>query len=141
MYWLYEAAAGGLLGLGFGFSILSAAELFYFILVRWCYYWYQSKKQPNKQQLVKGPPSYPSIRKDLRGEKTRKLRAYVQSKVLYHQVYVFTRTNSKYTRLILLQPRIAERLPPAYKSWIRNEPENQPTYDGRPNVFHAWVDY
>lgn len=37
------AAAGGLLGLGFGFSILSAAELLYFFLVRWFYYWYRAK--------------------------------------------------------------------------------------------------
>jgi hypothetical protein len=56
---VYLAAAGGLLGLGFGFSILSAAELFYFFLVRWFYYWYQSKRQD--QMIIKVRPSYPLI--------------------------------------------------------------------------------
>ena len=43
-YTSITAATGGLLGLGFGFSILSAAELFYFFLFRWFYYWCLSKK-------------------------------------------------------------------------------------------------
>ncbi|XP_046649836.1 pickpocket protein 28-like [Daphnia pulicaria] len=55
----FISAAGGLLGLGFGFSILSAAELFYFFLVRWFYYWYQSKRQD--QMIIKVRPSYPLI--------------------------------------------------------------------------------
>jgi len=37
-----------LLGLGFGFSILSAAELFYFLLIRWIYYWHKAKKEEER---------------------------------------------------------------------------------------------
>lgn len=39
------AATGGLLGLGFGFSMLSAAEILYFIMIRWCYHHWQVKKE------------------------------------------------------------------------------------------------
>lgn len=64
------AATGGLLGLGFGFSILSAAELLYFFLLRWCYYWYQSKKK--EQNLVHVQPSYPAlIQTDFEGSVTK----------------------------------------------------------------------
>lgn len=44
-----SAATGGLFGLGFGFSILSAAELLYFLLIRWIYYWHQSRKTASRQ--------------------------------------------------------------------------------------------
>lgn len=41
----FAAATGGLFGLGFGFSILSAAELFYFLTVRWCYHAHRAGKE------------------------------------------------------------------------------------------------
>jgi len=45
LFYQIIAATGGLLGLGFGFSILSAAEVLYFVFVRWIYYRYQKKKR------------------------------------------------------------------------------------------------
>ena len=54
---MFVASCGGLLGLGFGFSVLSAAELFYFFLIRWCYHYYQSKKlQPAPVQVSPHQP-------------------------------------------------------------------------------------
>lgn len=40
-----KAAAGGLFGLGFGFSLLSLAEIFYFSVVRWMFILHQKKKE------------------------------------------------------------------------------------------------
>ncbi len=52
-HWNFTAAAGGLLGLGFGFSILSAAELLYFFTVRWFYYYYRAKvSQKNTNRIL-----------------------------------------------------------------------------------------
>ena len=51
------AAAGGLLGLGFGFSILSAAEFFYFLFFRWLYYRYYQKKQQQSFSTNRTPSS------------------------------------------------------------------------------------
>lgn len=44
------AATGGLLGLGFGFSILSLAEIIYFLGLRWIYYWWKRKKLKETQE-------------------------------------------------------------------------------------------
>jgi hypothetical protein len=79
---VYLAAAGGLLGLGFGFSILSAAELFYFFLVRWFYYWYQSKRQD--QMIIKVRPSYPLIntRKQMQRKSNRVFTSILTSNLL-----------------------------------------------------------
>ena len=47
-----KAATGGLLGLGFGFSLISAAEVMYFMLVRWFIYFYRSRKERNHQSAT-----------------------------------------------------------------------------------------
>ena len=84
------AATGGLLGLGFGFSILSAAELLYFFLLRWCYYWYQSKKK--EQNLVHVQPSYPAlIQTDFEGSIT-KLPSQNRARVKVNNVFLRIRS-------------------------------------------------
>ena len=40
------------MGLGFGFSLISAAEVFYFMFVHWVIYFYRSRKQRNHQSAT-----------------------------------------------------------------------------------------
>ena len=42
---MISAATGGLFGLGFGFSLISAAEVFYFGFIRWVIYLYRERKE------------------------------------------------------------------------------------------------
>lgn len=44
-FWISIASTGGLLGLGFGFSLLSAAEVFYYLFIRWMYYRIQMREE------------------------------------------------------------------------------------------------
>lgn len=53
------ASTGGLLGLGFGFSLLSAAELFYYIFVRWYYYRIREREDQQKALIVALNPKFP----------------------------------------------------------------------------------
>jgi hypothetical protein len=89
----YSAAAGGLLGLGFGFSILSAAELFYFLLVRWFYYWYHSKRE----EIVQIRPSYPliSTRQQLQRKSNRVYDGIIISIIIVISYYLYIAYSSK----------------------------------------------
>ena len=49
------AATGGLFGLGMGFSILSVAELLYFLLIRWIYYRHKAKKEQERRTQLSLP--------------------------------------------------------------------------------------
>ena len=59
------AATGGLLRLGFGFSMVSATEIFYFILVRWLWVGYRERKRNRIQSVTPVVPFgiglYPDI--------------------------------------------------------------------------------
>ena len=49
---MMTAATGGLLSLGFSFSIATLGEVFYFICIRWTYYYYfNRKKRPDEASL------------------------------------------------------------------------------------------
>ncbi len=52
------AAAGGLFGLGFGFSLLSLTEIFYFLVVRWMFILYQKKKKKHQATIT---PTFTSV--------------------------------------------------------------------------------
>lgn len=113
----FISAAGGLLGLGFGFSILSAAEIFYFFLVRWCYHWYHEKKQ--QQMVIQIRPSYPLIPG----------RRLIES------------TARQQLRRKSNRASIADRLPPTYKELNRRNQTESWNYLDQQNLIRSWVDY
>ena len=71
-----KAATGGLLGLGFGFSIISAAEVLYFLFIRWIYYWNSARNEKSQRQqtvaTVQVAPVRPFIQPQYNGWMTEK---------------------------------------------------------------------
>ena len=48
---MISAATGGLFGLGFGFSLISAAEVFYFGFIRWVIYLFRGRKEKKSTKI------------------------------------------------------------------------------------------